>query len=433
MSSYNKDWPSSLWAQTTAPYEPGTALSENIGAEVVIIGGGFTGLSAAHRFAERGVKSVILEANGIGWGASGRNGGVVSPKFRAALPAVAKSHGMGVARRMATIGHEAVEAVQHLVDRYGIADAALSMNGNLRCAHSPTAFDALRAEATIMRDRFGDDTISILSRDEVIEETGSEDFVGGVMTAHGGLIHPMNYVRGLAAGLRGLGVAIHENTPAIAIRRNGEKIVVDTPEGTVEADRVLLASNGYSDLAGGTEAVRQSIIPFRSAMVATAPLPPELRARLLRHGRSYSETRRMMRWFRPFEDRLIFGGRGAFGKSDSASAFAALEKAMVRAFPVLRDQPVTHRWSGLVAMTLDAVPQIGRLDDRITFSLGYNGAGIAMASLMGGYAADIALGDNPDLALLGPRRLNRVPLYALREPAVRAVAGWYQFLDAIGR
>ena len=167
-------------------------------------------------------------------------------------------------------------------------------------------------------------------------------------------------------------------------------------------------------------------------MVATAPLPEELRGRLLRHGRSYSETRRMMRWFRPFRGRLIFGGRGAFGKTDSRAAFDALERAMCRVFPDLRGVPVTHRWSGLVAMTLDAVPQIGRLDDQIAFALGYNGAGIAMASLMGRYAADIALGDRPDLALLGPRKLRNVPFHPIREPAVRLTAGWYQLLDAVG-
>ena len=432
MSLYATDWPSSLWAQSAAPYTPSAGLAGKITVDVVIIGGGFTGLSAAHRFVERGVKPAVLEANGIGWGASGRNGGVVSPKFRVAIPVVARNHGMDVARRMAALGHEAVDAVRHFVERYAITNAALTLNGNLRCAHTSGALDALRAEAAIMHDQFGDGTMRVLRREEMIEETGSDDFVGGVLTADGGLIHPLNYVRGLAAGLRRRNVPIYENTAATAVRRIGDRIVVETPSGLVEADRVLVASNGYSDLAGGTAAVRQSVIPFRSAMVATGPLP-DRGARLLKHGRSYSETRRMMRWFRPFEDRLIFGGRGAFGKSDSAAAFAALEKAMVRVFPVLKDMPVTQRWSGLVAMTLDAVPRIGRLDERTTFALGYNGAGIAMASLMGGYAADTALGDTPDLAMLGPRKLGRVPFYSLREPGVRAVAGWYQFLDAIGR
>ena len=431
-ASSAKEWPASLWMETGRPRpvlgEPGGQDC----ADVVIVGGGYTGLSAAGRFVERGIRPLIVEANGIGWGASGRNGGVLSPKSRLAIPVIARQHGLDVARRMAELGHEAVDAVREAVRRDGIDDANLTMTGNLRCAHSPSAFDALRDEARTMREDFGDETSRILDRDEVAAETGSADFVGGVLVSHAGLIHPLNYTLGLAEGLRARGVDIWEGAPATSIRQDGSEVVVETPVGTIRAKRVLLATNGYSDLANGTAAIRRSVIPFRSAMVATGPLSEEIRAQLLRHGRSYSETRRMMRWFRPYRDRLIFGGRGAFGRNDSKAAFDALEQAMVRVFPDLAGVPVTHRWSGLVAMTLDAVPQIGRLDDRISFALGYNGAGIAMASLMGRYAADVVLGDRPYLGLLGPKQLQKVPFYSLREPAVRVVAGWYQFLDAIG-
>jgi glycine/D-amino acid oxidase-like deaminating enzyme len=141
----------------------------------------------------------------------------------------------------------------------------------------------------------------------------------------------------------------------------------------------------------------------------------------------------MMRWFRRIDDRLLFGGRGAFGKSDSASAFDALEQAMKRIFPQLADKAVTHRWSGLVAMTLDSLPQIGRLDPRTAYSVGYNGAGIAMASLLGRHALDLVMGDEPDLALMRRKEPQPIPFYFLREPAVRVVAGWYQLLDRIGR
>ena len=427
-------WPPSLWADTAGPLH-GTqdTLVGDHQADVAVIGGGYTGLCAALRLAERGQMPAILDANGIGWGASGRNGGVVSTKFRVSLPAVARAHGMAMARRMYDIGHDAVAEVERHVDELAIGDADFQLRGNLRCAHNSVALDALSAEAEIMRREFGDTSIRMLARAEVADESGSRDFVGGTLTPHAGTIHPLNYARGLARALIARGVPIFERTPACSIRKAAGSIVIETPRGTLTARRLIVATNAYSDLTRASEPVRRAVIPFRSAMVATEPLAPELRDSMLRERRSYSETRRMMRWFRPYGDRMIFGGRGAFGKADSRPAFDALERAMRRIFPQLEGTRVTHRWSGLVAMTLDSVPQVGLLDRHTAFSLGYNGTGIATASLMGSRVADLLLGDMPDLGLLATPAPKAVPLYPIREPAVRVVAGWYQFLDAIGR
>ena len=162
-------------------------------------------------------------------------------------------------------------------------------------------------------------------------------------------------------------------------------------------------------------------------------LPRNLAGRLMPTGRTYTETKRMMRWFRMVDNRVIFGGRGAFGKQDSESAFDALRKAMVGIFPDLAGVRLAFKWSGLVGMTLDSVPHIGRLDERTLFAMGYNGAGVAMSSLMGRYLAAFVRGEKPDVGLLDASRLKIIPFYSFREPAVRMVAGWYQFLDAIGQ
>jgi glycine/D-amino acid oxidase-like deaminating enzyme len=141
----------------------------------------------------------------------------------------------------------------------------------------------------------------------------------------------------------------------------------------------------------------------------------------------------MMKWFRKVDDRVIFGGRGAFGKEDAASAFDALQKSMVALFPDLAGIGIGFKWSGYVGMTLDQLPHVGRQDERTSFCVGYNGAGVAMSSLLGRYAAAFAAGETPDVALLDAARLKAVPFYPLRAPAVRLVAGWYQLLDAMGR
>ncbi|MCW5687981.1 MAG: FAD-binding oxidoreductase [Pseudolabrys sp.] len=425
--------PSSLWRDTATAAAAPRRLTDAVKADVVIVGGGYTGLSAALRAIERGLKPAVIEASDIGFGASGRNGGVVSTKFRVSLSDMARHYGIDVAKRMNRLGHDAMDCVEKYVADFAIESAGLARTGNLRCAHNDHAFAALRDEAKVVTETFGDTSLRILDRAETEHEIGSAAFVGGVLNAHAGVIHPLNYARGLARAARERGADIFEQSMALRIARKPDGIEVATEHGSVRAERLIIATNGYSDLSAATATVRKAVIPFRSAMVATEPLSPSLFDTLVRNGRSYSETRRMMRWFRRIDDRLLFGGRGAFGKDDSAPAFAALEAAMKAIFPQLADAAVTHRWSGLVAMTMDSLPQIGLADERTAFALGYNGTGIAMASFLGRCVVDLAIGDAIDLGLMRRTRPEAIPFYTLREPAVRTVAGWYQFLDRIGR
>ncbi|TCK31445.1 glycine/D-amino acid oxidase-like deaminating enzyme [Ancylobacter aquaticus] len=423
----------SLWQATSVARPAFGRLSGDQSFDVAIIGGGYTGLSSARYLSKAGLSPVVIEANCIGWGASGRNGGVVSGKFRIGFKDIAARHGLDTARRMHALGLEAIEHVGQLIEELGIAGAESRPTGSLRCAHNARTLEALRSEAAWLREALGDTDVSMLSAGEVADETGSRGFTGGMLNTHGGVIHPLNFVLGLAAGLKAAGIAIYENTPVTRFGREGTGVVVETPRGRITARQLVIATNAYSDMTPATDMVRTSIIPFRSAMVATEALGGTPGAGLLASGRSYTETRRMMRWFRKSGDRLLYGGRGAFGKTDSRAAFAALEKAMVRQFPELASVKVSHKWSGLVAMTLDSLPHLGRLDDRVVYSIGYNGTGVALASGIGRHVAALVTGGTPDLGLLTRQPLPPIPFYGLREPAVRVVAGWYQFLDAIGR
>ncbi len=425
--------PLSLWRETATPASAPRALSGSTRADIAIVGAGYTGLSAALRAIEKGLKPVVLEASEVGFGASGRNGGVVSTKYRVSLSDMAKLHGVDVAKRMSGLGHDAMDCVERYVEMFDIRAAGFAKTGNLRCAHSMHALAGLTEEAEAVRGSFGDTSLRVLDAEEMAHETGSRSFVGGVLNTHAGVIHPLNYARGLARAVRKGGGEIFEQSVVKCTNQTSAGVELVTEHGSVRADRLVIATNGYSDLSSATAGVRKSVIPFRSAMVATEPLPAEIFATLVRNGRSYSETRRMMRWFRRIDDRLLFGGRGAFGKSDSSTAFAALETAVKAIFPQLADKSVTHRWSGLVAMTIDSLPQIGLANPRTAFSLGYNGTGIAMASLLGRYALDLVMGETLDLGPMRRSQPEGIPFYFLREPAVRTVAGWYQFLDLIGR
>ncbi|MDF1750630.1 MAG: FAD-dependent oxidoreductase [Alphaproteobacteria bacterium] len=423
----------SLWQDTAAKKPEFAAFSGTRHYDVAIIGGGYTGLTTARYLAAKGLSPVVLEANRIGWGASGRNGGVISGKFRVAFADIAERFGLETARHMHDFGLEAIEHVGELVESYGIDAADYQQTGSLRCAHNAVTLAALKKDVDWLNSALGDTSCMLLGRDETVSETGSADFIGSMLNTHGGIIHPLNFALGIAAGLQRDGIEIFENAPVQRLRRDEGGVLLELPDGIVQAQQAVIATNAYSDITSATESVRKSIIPFRSAMIATQPLSGTPGAKLLPKGRSYSETRRMMRWFRKSGDRLLYGGRGAFGKTDSETAFAALHKAMIRQFPTLLDIKITHKWSGLVAMTMDSIPHLGRLDNRIVFAVGYNGAGVALSSYMGKHVADLITGGSPNLGLVTAEALKPVPFYPIREPAVRLVAGWYQFLDAIGQ
>ena len=423
----------SLWADTAEPLPAFPKLAGEVKADVVIIGAGYTGLSAAHHIAKSGLSPVVLEANHPGWGASGRNGGVITAKFRLSFRDIDVAHGRAMARRMYEIAHDSVEMVDELVSEFGIESARLTRSGQVKAAHNQATLKAAIDEAEWMKREMGDTEVRILDAHQVREETGSRGFVGGVLNPGSGGIHPMNYLRGLAKGVAQRAVPIFQESPVLALRRDGDGIIAETPGGSVRARQAIIATNSYSDLTSATVRLQRTLVPFRSALIATEKLSPNLAGSLMPTGRTYTETKRMMRWFRKVDDRVIFGGRGAFGKQDSESAFEALRRAMTGIFPELADVPLEFRWSGLVGMTLDSVPHVGRIDDRTLYSVGYNGAGVAMSSLMGRYLASLVRGEAVDLGLLDARRVRTIPFYSLREPAVRVVAGWYQFLDAIGR
>jgi gamma-glutamylputrescine oxidase len=423
----------SLWASTAERGRDFPVLSGESQADVVIIGAGYTGLSAAHHIAKSGLAPVVLEANRPGWGASGRNGGVIRAKFRLSFREIDAVHGRAMAQRMYEIAHESTEIVEELVAEFAITSARLTRTGQVKAAHNHVTLQAAIDEANWMKREMGDAEVRILDAVDVRNETGSDAFVGGVLNPGSGGIHPLNYVRGLADGVARRGVAIYQDTPVIKLRREPGCIVAETPQGVVRAKHAIIATNSYSDLTDATRHMQRTLVPFRSAIIATDALPHNLAGRLMPTGRTYTETKRMMRWFRMVDNRVIFGGRGAFGKQDSESAFDALRKAMVGIFPDLADVPLAYKWSGLVGMTLDSMPHIGRLDERTLFSMGYNGAGVAMSSLMGRYLAVFVRGEKPEVGLLDASRLKPIPFYPLREPAVRMAAGWYQFLDAIGR
>jgi glycine/D-amino acid oxidase-like deaminating enzyme len=423
----------SLWAATAQPSPALQTLDSERQCDVVIIGAGYTGLSAAHHIALSGREPLVVEANSLAWGASGRNGGVVSPKFRVGFGTLMQRFGRDTALQMYRTGYAAVDSLVELVDSLDLKDAQLHMGGHIAAAHNVRALAGLESTANWIQRETGGASSVMISAEQVREMTGASIFAGGLLTPKAGGIHPMNYARGIARSLHGRGVGIYTNSPVERVSHQGDRVIVHTPQGRVSAKQVIYATNGYSDLTPATDTLHRRLIPFRSAIIATQVLPPAVLAGLMPGGQVCGDTKRMLRWFRVVNDRLIFGGRGAFGKHDSASAFADLQRSMGDVFPVLRDYSVEFRWSGLVAMTLDYLPHAGQLDPRSFYAIGYNGGGVAMSTYMGTQLAAMTAGQKVELGLLAGDHFKPIPLHGFRAPGVRLAAGWQQFLDFLGR
>ncbi|MEO1987535.1 MAG: FAD-dependent oxidoreductase [Martelella sp.] len=425
--------PASLWRQDRSLRpQDFPALGSDVSCDVAIIGGGYCGLHAALAFAEKGLSVVVLEAGSVGLGGSGRNGGVVSAKFRRGFADLAAAHGMDVARRMHAIANASVAHLVETIERHAIADTGFRRVGALKCAHSAKAFEHARHEAEWLTRILGERGLHILDRADVRDETGCDSFVGGVLQDGAGTIQPLAYLQGLwrAAGARG--VQVHADTPALDVAETGSGVIVSTAGARVVAGQAVLATNAYSGLTGVDRAVARSIVPFRSAMVATARLPADLDARLLKNERSYTETRRMMRWFRKVDGRIVFGGRGALGHVEAPAAFSRLEKAMHLIFPELRGIGIDYRWSGHVALSFDGLPMAGMLSPRIGYAAGFNGAGVAMSGYVGDQLANMMMKQPHELALIARGSIPKVPFYPLRSAGVRGVTFFYEMMDAAG-
>lgn len=422
----------SLWREQRPVGAVYPALTRDCAYDIAIIGGGFTGLHAALTFAEAGLSVVVLDAGEPGTGGSGRNGGVVSAKFRRGFNDIARAHGLEMAKRMHSIATGSVEHLTEVIARYDLSDTGFQRVGALKCAHSIKAFDHARQEADWLRETLGDTGLHVLSAGAVAEETGSDSFVGGVLQEGAGTIQPLAYLQGLWSAAKARGIDVFAQTPVCSVEVRGGRVVLSTPAASVTADRILLATNAYSWLTPAGKAVAKSIVPFRSAIIATEPLPDVLDKHLLSKSRSYTETRRMMRWFRKVDGRVVFGGRGALGAVDAPAAFRRLESAMGQIFPELRGVPVAHRWSGQVALTFDGLPHAGLLSDRIGYAAGFNGAGVAMSGFVGDQIARRMTGQPHDLGLIARASIPKVPFYPLRAIAVRSTTFFYEMLDAAG-
>jgi len=393
-------------------------------ADVVIIGGGYTGIMAAARLAWRGRSVTVLEKHELGWGASSRNGGMVLPGFKSDAGSLLKRYGDdGRLLFQATL--DALALVEETI-RVNQIECQYFRSGQLFLAHKPALARQLDDEAHILG-QLGV-TARVVPRVELASEVGTSLYYGGLLVERSGGLHPAKYFAGLAQLARDRGAHLYDHTPATAVEcRRGGSFAVSTSRGQISAGHVLLATNGYSDAI--IPSVRRRVIPIGSYIIATEPLSSELARSAIPNRRMLIDSKNFLYYWRlSADDRMLFGGRASFAPTTIDRARDWLYAAMTRVHPQLRGVRVEHAWGGLVGFTFDRMPHIGRRKG-VTFALGYCGTGIAMATYFGQLAADWIAGD--ELPAYWRRPFPSMPLYRERAWFLPAVGWYYRALDRL--
>ena len=377
----------SYYVATANPFAPAPRLKREMRVDVVIIGGGYTGLHAALECRERGFSVALLEAGRIGWGASGRNGGQAIPGWRKGATELVKLYGREHAKLLFDLSLEARQITLDRIAKHNIA-CDLRMNGHLLAASKPSDLAWMREEVEVLARDMGYPHASVLDRDEAHAKLKSPIHHGALLDALGGHLHPLNYALGLAEAARGAGVYLYENTAAVRIDEVNAAVTVSTTGAKIRARYVVLACDA---LLGNLEPrIAGRIMPVANYLIATEPL--ENPRALIADDLAISDSRFVVDYFRMSADgRLIFGGGERYTPDPPANIEAFVRPYMERIFPQLANVRITHSWGGLVSISMTRMPHIGRMGN-VFYAHGYSGQGVLITALAGKVLAEAMSG-----------------------------------------
>lgn len=346
--------------------------------DVLVVGAGYTGLSAARETAAAGLATCVLEAGVIGAGCSGRNGGQVAHSIK---PSFAKLRSLYGARRAFAICREGFEALAYLRTLCRELDCDWRDSGCFFGAHTPRQFERMALEARNQPAGL-EQRISVVPKSEQHLEIDSEFYHGGCVYHDDASVDPMKLLLALLERARRAGAAVLDGCAARAIRGMRGGFEVLTARGTIKAQKILIATNGYSGPLSAWH--RRRVIPIGSYQVATEPLGRERVRALIPRGRNIVDSRRVVVYFRPSVDgeRIIFGGRAALGERDPLACVPRLRAMLAQIFPALRKVELDHAWMGWVAYTFDTLPHLG-CRDGVHYCMGYCGQGVPLAPYLG--------------------------------------------------
>ncbi len=379
-----------LWEATATETFAGEALAGEVAADVAIVGGGFTGCSAALHLAEAGVDVRVLEAATVGHGGSGRNVGLVNAGLWLPPDTVEARLGASAGRRLNATLAAGPGFVFSLIDRFAI-DCDVTRTGTLHCAHARAGLAALQERFRQQRER--DAPVELLDAATTARVTGAQTLHGALLDHRAGTIQPLSYARGLARAATALGARVHERSPVSRLARQGSVWRLECGRGSVTARRLLIAVNAYGSSAAAE--LRPAYTPMRYFQVATRPLPADALTTILPERQGAWDTATVMSSFRLDRDgRLVIGAIGSVDGFGAATHRSWAARKLRALFPRLGAQSFQHAWFGRIAMTSDRIPRIQRVGPDAFSIFGYNGRGIAPGTVLGkAYADYVASGD----------------------------------------
>ena len=384
---YQQEHTSSWYAATVTEVTDYPRLQDNLSVDICIVGGGFTGVATALTLAERGYSVALLEANRIGWGASGRNGGQLINGI-SGLSKIQKRYGDGIADLLWDLRWRGNDLVRDRVAKYGI-DCDLR-DGFVETAVKPRHVRALEEWASEMERRRFPHPWEVWDRAKTREMLGTDGYIGGFVSYHDGHLHPLNLCIGEARAAHGLGARIFEQSPVTGIEHGARPTVV-TAKGRVQADSVVLAGNAYHFLE--PRQLSNLVFPAGSFIIATEPLTEEVARQINPLDLAVCDMNEILDYYRLTPDRrLLYGGRCNYSGRDPKSIKATLVPRMLELYPQLEGVRIEYEWGGKIGIVLNRVPLLGRIHGNVYYCQGYSGHGVNATHILGEVTADAIAG-----------------------------------------
>lgn len=405
------------WERTPRPQLNQRSLPTS--TDVLILGSGYTGLSAAIQTAQHGLQTVILDAEDVGWGCSTRNGGQISTGIKSSYPELVRQYGKDEAAALLEMGKEALRWTENFIAGNDIA-CDFRRSGRFKGAHSRHAFKAMCQTIRETPETIRDGTY-IISPEQQKQEIGSNYYYGGCVNPAYASVDPARYHQGMLNIALHAGCTIIPHCPALTIQKQGGVLNISTPKGTLRARDVIVATNGYTSAA--TSWMQRRIIPIGSYLIATEPLSKGMMDELLPTDRMITDTLKLVVYYRacPERKRLLFGGRISIKETQPLASAPKLRQLMLDRFPLLSGIRITHSWMGFVGYTFDQLPHSG-VHEGVHYCLGYCGSGISLSGYLGGMTGLKVAGQLKSDCPLDKRKFAGRPYYRgnpwFLEPAV---------------